>query len=98
MTLPSNCFDSSCESGTYRESFSRSRYDTDGRGPLPPPWPRRAAELAAPLLALAERCETLAALRQHLEPERTRGRDRLDQPHQHDVAQPVAEIAAAADE
>src|SRR5262245_8669450 len=26
MTLPSNCFDSSCESGTYRQSFSRSRY------------------------------------------------------------------------
>jgi hygromycin-B 4-O-kinase len=27
MTLPSNCFDSSCESPTCRESISRSRYD-----------------------------------------------------------------------
>src|SRR4051794_36966522 len=28
MTLPSNCFDSFCESPTCRESISRSRYDT----------------------------------------------------------------------
>jgi L-2-amino-thiazoline-4-carboxylic acid hydrolase len=27
MTLPSNCFESSCESGTYRESINRSRYN-----------------------------------------------------------------------
>jgi Uma2 family endonuclease len=37
MTPPSNCFESSCESGTYRESISRSRYDKPGQYIVPHP-------------------------------------------------------------
>src|SRR5262245_64051933 len=38
MTSPSNCFGSSCESGSYRESFSRSRYQSSLTAIPREPW------------------------------------------------------------
>src|SRR5205823_2223278 len=90
-----------------RRSASRARSCAQGRRARSSP-PRlllaRRALLTrgmlprAPVGLLRPARQTMAALRQKLEAQRARDRRRLDQPHAHAIAEPIALAAADADE